>query len=126
MINMNVLPFIIDNLYAGLGECRGLIKDEGQQLTLEVQLQDTVAGILKSGVQKFCVPISDVVSLTLTNGWLGTKWGVKLVLQTDDVELLSELPGATQGRVQLRVARKDVEAAELFVEDFHERPQHVS
>jgi hypothetical protein len=124
---MNVVPFTIEGLFAGLGECSGLIKDEGQELTIEVQLQDAIAGILKSAVEKIRIPIQQVVSLTLTKGWLGTNWlGVKLELQTTNVELLSNLPGASQGRVQMKIARKDIEAAERFVDEFHDRPEHVS
>jgi hypothetical protein len=124
---MNVVPFTISNVYAGLGQCRGLLKDEGEHLTLELQLEDTIVGILKSPVQKIHIPIGDVVSLTLTKGWLGANWvGRKLVLQTSNVDLFSELPGASQGRVQLGIARRDINGAERFVADFLNMPEHAS
>jgi hypothetical protein len=44
------------------------------------------------------------------------------MLQTMNVQLLDDLPAASQGRVKLKIARKDMEAAERFVEDF--RYQH--
>ncbi len=124
---MNVVPFSISNVYAGFGECRGLLKDEGQHLTLELQMQDAIAGILKSPVQKIYIPIGDVVSLTLTKGWLGNGWlGVKLVLQTSNVGLFGDLPGTSQGRVQLGISRRDIHDAEQFVADFHNSPEHAS
>jgi len=127
-ISMNVVPFKTETggFYDFFAEGRGLLKDEGDCLTLEVQQQDVWFGVLKSAVQSIRVPVDDVVSLDLTNGWLGTNWlGAGLVLQTSNVELLGELPAATQGRLRLKIARKDIEAAELFVEDFHNRHANV-
>ena len=121
---MNVVPFSISDVFGGLGEGRGLLKDEGHHLTLELQLQDAIVGVLKSPVQKIYIPIGDVVSLTLTKGLLGI--GVKLVLQTSNVDLFSDLPGASQGRVQLGIARRDIDDAEQFLADFHDAPRHVS
>ena len=120
---MYVVPFNLDDLYAGLGECRGLLKREGDQLHFEIQIQDSIAGILKSDVREIRVPIDEVASLELTEGWLGINWlGVKLVLQTSSVERLSEMPGASQGRVQLKIARKDIENAQAFLRTFYEEP----
>src|SRR4051812_44306309 len=122
-ISMNVLPFTIqcEGLYALIVECRGLLKDEGDHLTLETQQQDVWFKVFKSAVQSIHIPISEVVSLDLTEGWFCNK----LVLQTTNIELLNELPEASQGRVRLKIARKDIEAAKQFVEDFH-RDAHVS
>ena len=120
---MNVVPFNLDDLYAGLGECRGLLKRDGNQLHFEIQIQDAIAGILKSDVREVFVPIDEVVSLKLTEGWLGINWlGVKLVLQTSSVERLSEMPGASQGRVQLKIARKDIENAQGFLRTLYDEP----
>jgi len=120
---MYVVPFSLNDLYAGLGECRGLLKREGDELHFEIQVQDAIAGILKSAVSEIRIPVAEVVSLELTEGWLGTSWlGVKLVLQTSNVERLSEMPGASQGRVQLKIARKDIEAAQAFIRKFYDEP----
>ena len=113
--------------YDFVAEGRGLLKDEGDYLTLEVQQQDVWFGIFKSAVQSIRIPVNEVVSLELSKGWLGAySLCVPLVLQTTNVELLNELPAASQGRVRLKIARKDIEAAERFVEDFHDRHAHVA
>src|SRR5689334_12025579 len=123
-ICMNVVPFTIQSngFYAFIAECRGLLKDEGDYLTLEAQQQDVWFRIFKSAVQSIHIPIGEVVSLDLTQRWFCNK----LVLQTSNVELLSELPEASQGRVELKIARRDVEAAKRFVEEFHERREPVT
>ena len=120
---MNAVPFSLD-AFGGLGECHGLLKDEEAFLSLEFQTQDAVAGILKSDVKYVRIPWDDLVSIALTKGWLGTNWlGVKIVIQTTNLEILKDVPGATQGRIELSIARKDVEDAEYFIDDVYDRDQ---
>ena len=117
---MNAVPFSLEVL-GGLGEAHGLLKDEESHLALEFQTQDSVAGVLKSEVKHVRISFDDLVSLVLTKGWLGTKWlGVKLVIQTTNLDTLKDVPGASQGRIELSIARKDVEDAEQFVEDVYD------
>ncbi len=117
---MNTVPFKVD-LYAGFGQCNGLLRDEGEYLVLEFQNQDNIAGIIKSGVKKVRVPLSDLVSVTITKGWLGARWlGVTIVLQAARMETLQDIPGMSQGRVELSVASKDRDAAERFVSGLHQ------
>ena len=90
---MNTVPFTV-GLFGGLGQCEGLLRDEGEHVVLEFQNKDTVAGILKSGVRQVRVPLKDLVSVTLTKGWLGTSWlGVTIVLQSARMETLQDVPG---------------------------------
>lgn len=68
------------------------------------------------------IPLRDLVSVTLTKGWLGSTWlGVKTVLQAARMDVFQDLPGASQGRIELSVARKDRDAAEKFVTNLHEQ-----
>jgi hypothetical protein len=118
---MNMVPFTIGDLYGGLGECHGLLRDEGEHVCLEFQTQDSLAGVIKSRVQEVRAPVKDLVSVTLTKGWLGTTWlGVTIVIQAARLETLKDVPGVMQGRVELSIARKDRDAAERFVADLHE------
>ncbi len=115
---MNAVPFSLE-VYGGLGECDGLLKNEHKSLLLEFQTRDSVAGILKSDVKRVQIPLTDLASVRLTRGWLGMNWlGVKLIIQTSNLETLQEVPGMSQGRIELSIARKDIEDAELFVDEF--------
>jgi hypothetical protein len=123
---MNTVPFTIGELYAGLGECQGLLHDEGDHLCLEFQIKDTVAGIFKSGVKVVRIPLADLVSVTSTKGWLGTTWlGLKIVLQAARLETLKDVPGMSQGRVELSIARKDRHAAEKLLADLYEQEEPI-
>ena len=117
---MKLVPFRIDSIYAGLGACNGLLRDEGEQLCLEFEIKDSVVGLLKSGVKQVRIPMKDLVSVTLVKGWLGRTWlGVKIVIQAAQMTTLKDVPGTTGGRVELSIARKDREAAEEFVASLH-------
>lgn len=35
---MNTVPFTLEDLYAGLGKCEGLLRDEGDHLALDFQI----------------------------------------------------------------------------------------
>ena len=117
---MNAVPFTIE-LFGGLGQCDGLLRDEGKQLAMEFQIKDSLAGLIKTNVRKVQIPLKDLVSVTLTKGWLGSSWlGVKIVLQAARMEIVQDVPGMNQGRVELSVARKDRDLAEQFVSDLHQ------
>ncbi len=123
---MSTVPFTVD-LFGGLGQCEGLLRDEGDHVALEFQSADTIAGILKSGVRQVRVPIKELVSVTLTKGWLGSSWlGVKIVLQAASMQTFQDVPGMSQGRVELSITRKDRDAAERFVAGLHKDEEPVA
>lgn len=112
---MNAVPFTIE-VYGGLGQCQGIIRDEGKNLVVEFQISDSIAHVLKSNVRQVAVPLADLVSVALSKGWFSTK----IVLQSARMESLQDVPGMNQGRVELCVARKDRPAAERFVADLYQ------
>jgi hypothetical protein len=118
---MNTVPFSIDIL-AGFGKCEGMLKDAGGgTITIEFQNSDKFGGLIKSDIKLVAVPLKDLTSVTISRGWLGTTWlGVKLCLQGKDLATLKDVPGMSMGRVELSVARKDIAAAEKFVDGLHE------
>src|SRR5262245_60903702 len=119
---MNMVPFTIGDLYGGFGECHGLLRDEGEQLCFEFQTKDSLAGLIKSRVREVRVPVKELVSVTLPKGWLGRSWlGVTMVIQATRLKTLKDVPGTTQGRVELSIARKDRDAAEQLVATFTRR-----
>jgi hypothetical protein len=117
---MRCVSFTIPELYAGFGECRGILYDEQNVLRFEFQVQDKLAGLLKSRVKSVRIPVEQIVSVQLTKGWFGSTWlGVKIVIQSSSLEAFKELPGATQGKVELTIARADVATAEAFVDGLY-------
>jgi hypothetical protein len=112
---MDTIPFTLSDVFAGFGDGEGLLRNEGAHLALEYQVKDGIFGLLKGDLKVVLIPIDEVVSVTLTKGWFGTRWGVKIVIQCDGMDIVRDIPSASQGRLELCIAAKDVEAAEAFV-----------
>ena len=117
---MDTVPFTLSNVFGGFAEGEGLLHNEGTHLCLEFQVKDGILGVLKSEVRELRIPLENVASVTLTKGWFGTNWfGVKIVIQADRMEAFQDVPGASQGRLELSISRKNYEAAEDFVYYLH-------
>ena len=56
--------------------------------------------------------------------WNDDGWTIQtIVLQAARMETLQDVPGMSQGRVELSVARKDRDAAEQFVAGLHQEEE---
>jgi hypothetical protein len=123
----NTVPFTLDKTWAGLGEVSGLLRDDGTHLCLQYQIQDAIVGAIKSGIKEVRIPLKDLISVTLTRGWLGNSWlGVKIVLQADRMDVFQNIPNSNPGRLELSISSKDRQAAEKLVDDLHEKDDKPS
>lgn len=117
---MHEVPFTVD-LYGGFGKCHGLLKDDGDHLVLEYQIEDTIASVLKSKVTSVRIPTDKLLSVELTKGWFGARWlGTKIVIQATSLDAVKDVPGMNNGRLDLSIAPRDVENAELFLTSFYD------
>jgi hypothetical protein len=101
-----------------LAQCVGLLRLEDGDLVLEYQTKDALLGILKAHVREARIPRDMLVSLTIRKqGLFGCN--TKVVIHTTRMQPVpgTEIPGMTQGRLVLDVAREDVPAAEKLVAD---------
>jgi hypothetical protein len=99
-----------------LAKCEGLLRLEDGDLVLEYQTKDAVFGILKSKVQVARIPREMLASVTIRKqGFFG--FNTNLVIHTTRMQPVpdTEIPGMTQGRLVLDLAREDVTAAEKLV-----------
>jgi len=117
---MNAVPFSIRNVFAGLGECHGLARQDGKFLVLEFQVQDSVLHVLKSGVKSLEIPLSDVAQITLRRCWLG--FSNSLEIQLSRMAFADQIPGMKQGRLVLSLARRDVPAAQTLAQGIEGAP----
>lgn len=117
---MRSVPYTISSLFAGLGQCHGIVYDEGDSLRFEFQIKDSISGILKSGVKQVRIPVQQIISVELVKGWLGSiRSGVKIVLQGASLDSLKDLPGMSQGKIELCVDKANVSLAQEFVEGLY-------
>ena len=111
---MKTLPFSIPHLYWGFGECHGLIRDEGTHLCLEYQVQ---FGAFRTRPKTVRVPIKELQSVELHKGWFGNS---ALVLQAASLQAVGQVPGSRQGKVELRIDKKDLRQAQEMVTGLYE------
>ena len=111
---MNAVPFLINSVYGGLGECHGLLKQEGKFLILEFQIQDSVVNVLKSGVKCVEIPLADVARILLRRRWFGLS--NSLEVQLSRLDLVEQVPSMKQGLLTLSIRRRDVPLAKTLIE----------
>jgi hypothetical protein len=119
---MNSVPFMLGELYQGFAKGHGLIRDEGDGLCLEFQVQDAVVGLIKGDIRQVRIPLADLASVSLERRWFGLS--TYLVIQGTRMEAVKDVPGMEQGRLVLGIARKDREAAAKFVAELHVPEDH--
>jgi len=112
---MTSVPFT-QKVFGGLGECHGLIRPDGDCLVLEFQVQDSLGGIFRSRPKSVRVPLADLQSVELRGGWFSRS----LVIQARSLISTANVPGSKQGRVEVKIARADVPAAERLVAGVYE------
>jgi len=99
------LPFVIDDVYGGLAEVRGVLRLEQQAIVLEFKLQDALLNVVKTEVSSVTVPFEQIEQLVFRKGWFGL--GASLCLRTRSLKALEAVPGDHGAELLIGVARKD-------------------
>jgi hypothetical protein len=111
------VPFQFDATLLGLLSHKGLLRDEGDHLCVEYQAADQLLGAYRGRVRQVRVPLADIAAVTFHaprfGGW------ARIELRSNRLEPLAALPGASQGRVVLHIARDDREAARKLFDGLH-------
>lgn len=110
------VPFTITSLFAGLGQCHGMVYDAEDHLRFEFQIKDSISGIIKSSVRQVRVPVTQIESVQLVKGLFGGKWaGVRIQMQAVSFDTFKEIPGMSHGKIELQVSKENASLAETFV-----------
>lgn len=106
---MTAIPFNTQ-AYAGFGSINGLLRLEGAALVLEFQTK--VMGIVKVDPKEVRVPLEQVASITLEEGWFRS---TTLRIQATSLTVWSGFPESDMGRVVLSIDHRDRDAARALV-----------
>lgn len=113
---MRWVPFTVVSCTAVKHEFRGMLYDEGDHFRFEYQMTDVSSGSQKQPMKYLRLPVEEIASIYLMKGWHQANWvGVKLTIQTVHREVVKEMPGVHQGRLELDVSKSNVPLAEAFV-----------
>src|SRR5262245_36087847 len=105
------VPFSFPDVYQGFAEGGGIATATTAGLTLEFQVKDSLVGMIKSDIHKVAIPINELHSIALKQGWFGTR----LSIRVKNMTILARVPGSNTGEVELRVARRDKATAQTLV-----------
>jgi hypothetical protein len=94
-----------------------MLRAEGNCLVLEFQVQDNLIGWLRGSPKTIRLPLSELESVELQKSWFRSS---DLVITAKSMLSVAAVPGSRQGRIKLRIDKKDVPAAEEFVEGAYE------
>lgn len=97
--------------WGGLARNSGILRLEGAALVLECETQDDVLHVLKSEVKQWTLPLPEVESCTFRPGWFRPT----IELSVRSLGLVRDVPGAEQGKLVLRLARRDRPLASSLV-----------
>lgn len=105
------IPFEIPDVNHGFVEVKGLLHFKNDKLILEFDQKDSFVGIIKSGVKAVEIPFSEIDSLRIFKKWFQTR----VEILGKSMKIFEEVPGSDQGRVLLKIGKKDRELAENVI-----------
>ncbi len=95
------VPFKITEIHGGISEAHGSAYVDDEALVLE--LQTTVLSMFKQAPKQFRIELTDLESVEHKRGLFGDK----VTLRTRPFDLIAGIPGVAEGKLCLRMKRKD-------------------
>lgn len=111
MIKGRSVPFEIPNVNHGFVVVKGLFHVRESEIVLEFDERDGLTQIFKSDLKEVVLSYSDLDSLKIEKKLFRTR----IVILGNSMKALKDVPGADQGKVSLKVKRKDRNLAEEAV-----------
>ena len=96
------IPFHLE-VNQGFAEAQGLIHIKKTSLVLEFEVKDAFGGFIKSDLKEIEIPFDEIESLSYKKGF----WGAKILIEGNSMRTFEDVPGAEQGRCELKIKRKD-------------------
>lgn len=105
------IPFEIPDVNHGFVQVKGLLQVKDDKIVLEFDQKDSILGILKSDMKEVMVPYSEIDSMRIFKKWFQTR----VEILGKSMKVFKDVPGAEQGRLLLKVSRKDRDLAEDII-----------
>ncbi len=105
------VPFEIPNVNHGFVVVKGLFQLKDQKIVLEFDERDGFVGFMKSDVKEIEVPFSEIDSISGAKKW----FSYRIEVAASSMKTFQDIPGAEQGKLTLKVQRKDRSTAQEVV-----------
>ena len=115
-----VVNFILQDVYAGFGSGKGLLRLdlEQEQLLLDIEIKGPLGGILRPRYEQLRIGFHNLLAQKRRDSWLVSP---RVELQTDCFEEMAGVPGTENGKITLKFAFKDREKALQIFDQIEER-----
>lgn len=107
------VPFEIPNVNHGFVVVKGLFHATREGIVLEFDERDGFTQLFKSDLKEIKLSYSDLDALELKKKLFRTR----IQIRGNSMKALREVPGADQGKVELKIKRKDRKLAEKVISD---------
>ena len=108
MLQSEQVAFKIPNTDSfGLKEGEGLLTYDGEHLSMEIQEKDALLGVYKTEVQEYKISPDAINSISFKKKF----FSAQLTIQANSMKEFSHIPGMEQGKLTLKIAKKDAEKA---------------
>ncbi len=105
------VPCSLPTTLEGIYDYVGILRLEGEQLTLQYRGQEAFFGSSPMGTKEVVLNLDQIDSIQFTRG---VRWH-KVYVTPLDLNCVTGLPGFERGRIQILIARADREAAETII-----------
>ncbi len=100
------IPFRIE-IYEGLGEVHGRLRIGEGVLRIEYLMKDAVIGLLRTEARELNVALESIDEIDFHDGWFRKR----LTIRAGSISSFADIPGAENGVLVLKIARKDTQRA---------------
>ena len=110
---MPSVPFEIERSTHGVSRSKGVLRVGAEQLTFEVQT--TLLGFFHRAPKTYRLDLTDLDEVRYKRGLFRDR----LTIRTRPLDRITNLPGAADGELSLRIKRKDRRAVEPVLDHLH-------
>ncbi len=107
---MRGVPFTIDKVHNGFSQATGAVYVEGEDLVVEMQVK--TLGFFHRAPRVYRFDLTDLEAVRHKRGLIKDE----LTLRTRPLELAARVPGAADGALCLRIARRDRAALDALLD----------
>lgn len=107
---MQSIPFATGDVHGGFSEGRGTIRIEDDDVVIEVQVK--VFGMFDRDAQTHRIELTDLEEVRHQRGLFNDS----LTIRTRPMNLVSALPGATDGALKIKIKRRHRDAVDGLID----------
>jgi hypothetical protein len=105
------VPFKIKNVFEGFAESQGILRLDGESLSIEFQTKDKIVGVIKSKIKNIKVPVSNIEEVDFKKSVFGNTMTIRLSKLSE----AENIPQKDLGEIKVSIDKKYIEVALDFV-----------